>query len=92
MLPELILMDMMMPVMDGFQATRALKAAPETSAIPVLAMTALSLEKDKRRAREAGCEDFLPMPSSRDILEDKLLYWTAKALERKQKATGEIDR
>jgi len=76
-LPDLVLMDMMMPVMDGFQATRALKANPKTSGIPVLAMTALSLEKDKRRAREAGCDDFLPMPASRDVLEDKLRYWTS---------------
>lgn len=76
--PDLILMDMMMPVMDGFQATRALKARPEVAGIPILAMTALSLEKDKRRAREAGCDDFLPMPSSREVLEEKLCYWTSK--------------
>ncbi len=76
--PDLILMDMMMPVMDGFQATRALKSTPEVAGIPVLAMTALSLEKDKRRAREAGCDDFLPMPSSRDVLEEKLRYWTTR--------------
>jgi CheY-like chemotaxis protein len=85
--PDLILMDMMMPVMDGFQATRALKANPESAGIPVLAMTALSLEKDKRRAREAGCDDFLPMPSSRDVLEDKLRYWTSHG--RIQNTSGE---
>lgn len=76
-LPDLVLMDMMMPVMDGFQATRALKANPRTAAVPVLAMTALSLEKDRRRAREAGCDDFLPMPASRDVLEEKLRFWTS---------------
>lgn len=87
--PDLILMDMMMPVMDGFQATRALKAEPDTAGIPVLAMTALSLEKDKRRAREAGCDDFLPMPSSRDVLEEKLRYWTSQG--RIQVTSGESD-
>lgn len=88
--PDLILMDMMMPVMDGFQATRALKAKPEVAGIPILAMTALSLEKDKRRAREAGCDDFLPMPSSREVLEEKLRYWTSKSGIRD--TTGESDR
>lgn len=76
--PDLILMDMMMPVMDGFQATRALKNNPRTAGIPVLAMTALSLEKDKRKAREAGCDDFLLMPSSREVLEGKLRFWAEK--------------
>jgi CheY-like chemotaxis protein len=85
--PDLILMDMMMPVMDGFQATRTLKSAPEVAGIPVLAMTALSLEKDKRRAREAGCDDFLPMPSSRDVLEEKLRYWTTRNTDVKRDST-----
>jgi CheY-like chemotaxis protein len=90
-LPDMVLMDMMMPVMDGFQATRALKADPSTAGIPVLAMTALSLEKDRRRARDAGCDDFLPMPASRDVLEEKLRFWAARTTKA-QVASGETDR
>jgi len=90
-LPDMVLMDMMMPVMDGFQATRKLRAEPSTADIPVLAMTALSLEKDKRRAREAGCDDFLPMPASREVLEEKLRFWAARSTKA-QVASGEMDR
>jgi CheY-like chemotaxis protein len=77
--PDLILMDMMMPVMDGFQATRLLKSDSRTAGIPVLAMTALSLEKDKRKASDAGCDDFLLMPSTREELEAKFRYWAEKS-------------
>lgn len=60
--PALILMDLNMPVMDGWEAARRLKAAPETQAIPVIALSAFAMESDRERALEAGCDDFLSKP------------------------------
>ena len=60
--PALILMDMSLPVMDGWEATRRLKAAPGTKAIPIIALTAHAMASDEQRAREAGCDDFDTKP------------------------------
>ncbi len=66
--PDLILLDVNMPVMDGYEACRTLKADPETNLIPVIFMTALSLVEDRVKGLEAGADDFLTKPVNREEL------------------------
>ena len=61
--PELILMDLSMPLIDGLEATRRLKADPATAAIPVIALTAHAMQEDRVAAEEAGCIAFLAKPA-----------------------------
>ncbi len=60
--PDLILMDIMMPKMDGLEATRILKADATTSNIPILALTSYAMKGDKERILEAGCDGYLAKP------------------------------
>ena len=60
--PDLIIMDILLPVMDGLQATRLIREDPKTQSIPILAMTAKTTLKDKEDCIQSGCDDFLEKP------------------------------
>jgi two-component system cell cycle response regulator DivK len=62
--PDLVLMDIQMPVMDGYDATRRIKANPATAAIPVVAVTSYALSGDEAKARAAGCDGYVAKPYS----------------------------
>ncbi len=70
--PELILMDLSLPVLDGWEATRRIKAAPETRDIPVIALSAHAMTSDREKALEAGCDDFDTKPVELDRLLGKI--------------------
>ncbi|KAF0178245.1 MAG: response regulator with CheY-like receiver domain and winged-helix DNA-binding domain [Limisphaerales bacterium] len=72
-LPDLVIMDLGLPVMDGWEATRRIKAAPATRHIPVIALTAHAMSGEEEKAREAGCDDFETKPVEFDRLLAKLV-------------------
>ncbi len=79
--PDLILMDMMMPVMSGFDATRTLKQDSILGAIPVIALTAAAMLGDRERTLAAGCDDYVSKPIERERLLERVRYWLARAEE-----------
>ncbi len=76
-LPDLILMDISLPVLDGLETTRRIKAQPELRHIPIIALTAHAMQGDADKARAAGCDAYLTKPL------DEVLLWRelAKFLE-----------
>lgn len=70
--PDLILMDLSLPVMDGWESTRRLKADPRTKSIPVIALTAHAMPGDREKSLQAGCDDFETKPVEFQRLLDKI--------------------
>ena len=70
--PDIILMDLSLPVMDGWEATRRLKADSATQSIPVIALTAHAMSGDEVKAREAGCDDYDTKPVNLNRLLEKI--------------------
>src|ERR671931_2828934 len=70
--PDLILMDLGMPVMDGWEATRRIKANDALRHIPIIAVTSHAMVGDEIQAREAGCDDYIPKPVDENVLLQKV--------------------
>jgi CheY-like chemotaxis protein len=70
--PALILMDMSLPVLDGWEATRRIKGNPATKSIPIIALTAHAMQGDEEKAREAGCNDYDTKPVELPRLLEKM--------------------
>ena len=73
--PDLILMDLQLPGMDGLELTRRLKADPARRAIPVVAITAYAMKGDAERAAEAGCDDYVTKPIDVEALPARVAGW-----------------
>lgn len=78
--PRVILMDLSLPVLDGWEATRRIKAIPELRSIPIIALTAHAMAGDDRRALEAGCDGYLSKP----ISPKKVVATVQQLLDRQQ--------
>jgi len=70
--PDLILMDIQLPVMDGYEATRRIKADPALRSIPIIAVTSYALSGEEQKARAAGCDEYVPKPYSPRLLLAKI--------------------
>jgi CheY-like chemotaxis protein len=68
--PDLVIMDLAMPGVDGWEASRRLKADPRTADIPIVALTAFAMRGDEERAREAGCDGYLSKPCRPQAIRD----------------------
>ena len=70
--PDVILMDLSLPGIDGWEATRRLKADAALKSIPVIALTAHAMQGDEEKARAAGCDDYVTKPIDEDLLIEKI--------------------
>jgi CheY-like chemotaxis protein len=73
--PDLILMDMSLPIMDGWEATRRLKSDQALKHIPIIGLSAHAMSGDAERARAAGCDDYMTKPVDEDALLAKLRHY-----------------
>lgn len=62
--PDLVIMDIQMPVLDGYDATREIKASPDISRTPIIALSSFAMKGDEEKARAAGCDDYVTKPFS----------------------------
>lgn len=74
-MPDLILMDMAMPIMDGWEATRRIKAQESLREIPIIGVSSYAMVGDAEKAFEAGCDDYLTKPLDEDLLFERLEHF-----------------
>jgi len=80
--PSLILMDLSLPGMDGLEATKALKADPQTAAIPIVAVTAHAMKGDEQKALDAGCEGYITKPIDTRMFPMLVMQFLEQAVQR----------
>lgn len=78
--PDLILMDMSLPVLDGWQATQQIKATPNTHTIPIIALTAHALAGDREKCLAAGCDEYETKPVNFNQLLEKMQFFLSKPI------------
>jgi two-component system, cell cycle response regulator DivK len=89
--PDLILMDLSMPDMDGLTATRFIRTIPELSSIPIVALTANAMDSDRDRSLEAGCDGYIKKPIDVDKFPDDLLNFLRSRNERRSNQQQSAD-
>lgn len=87
--PDLILMDISIPKIDGYEATRILKADPATRAIPIIALTAHALDEDRLRARVSGCDGFLTKPIAPRAVVSEVRRYLGRSNESERAGRGD---
>ena len=80
--PDLILMDLSLPVMDGWEAARRIKADPDLKRIPIIALSAHAMSGDAQKARQCGCDDYLSKPLDEKLLREKLHHYLGPLYQR----------
>lgn len=83
--PDLILMDLSMPEMDGLTATKYIRTMPELSSIPIVALTANAMDSDRDRSLEAGCDGYIKKPIDVDKFPDEVFNFIRSCNERRSK-------
>jgi len=73
--PDLIIMDLALPGIDGWEASRRIKAAPDSADIPIIALTAFAMRGDEERARAAGCDAYVPKPCRTQTLREVVRHF-----------------
>lgn len=76
--PDLVFLDINLPDVNGLEVARALKAEPESSGIPVIALTAMAMKGDRETCLQAGCDDYLAKPINFDVVVQKTVQWLQK--------------
>lgn len=79
--PDLIIMDLSLPGVDGWEATRQIKTNPTLQHIPIIALSSHAMRGDEEKARQAGCDDYLSKPLDEDLLFEKLTQFLGESLK-----------